>query len=311
VSPGPADPIVVAVVVTHVGHGEMLSDCIASVLDAGGISALIIVDNSPGSVAIRTVADVGNDATEVVVVENRGFGAAVNAGIQAAGHCAVSEADDSVEFYAVLNDDVTVEPGWLTPLLADITTDERIGGVQPKILLAGTGPVLINSVGVVLDPAGAGSDIGLGEPDGPSFDRASDISIFTGGAVLLSAPFVADLGGFDERYFLYYEDVDLALRGAERGWRFRCVPDSKVHHAASSTTRGLGDEVCRLQERNRLWTAFRFGSASTIVRALWLSMRRLRHEPRRIHARALAAGLAGAPTRLFERRRAAHLNSPS
>jgi N-acetylglucosaminyl-diphospho-decaprenol L-rhamnosyltransferase len=297
--------MVVAVVVTHVGPGDMLSECVASVVNAGGISALIVIDNSPGALAGRTIADVDRGVTEVIVVENRGFGAAVNAGVLAAERMVESGAQDPVEFYAVLNDDVTVEPDWLEPLLADSATDERIGGVQPKMLLTGTDPVLINSVGVTLDPAGAGCDIGLREPNGPRFGRAADIPIFSGGAVLLSAPFVADLGGFDERYFLYYEDVDLALRGAERGWRFRCVPDSVVHHAASSTTKGLGDEVRRLQERNRVWTAFRFGSTSTIARALWLSVRRLRHEPRRIHARALTAGLAGAPRRLVERRQAA------
>ncbi len=310
-SPGPTDPLAVAIVVTHIGPGDMLSDCIASVVDAGGISALIVVDNSPGSVAGRTVADVGRGVTDVIVVENCGFGAAVNAGVRAADRLMASDGQDPVEFYAVLNDDVTVEVGWLEPLLAEIATDQRIGGVQPKMLLTGTAPVLINSVGVVLDPAGAGCDIGIGEPDGPRFGRASDIPIFSGGAVLLSASFVGDLGGFDERYFLYYEDVDLALRGAERGWRFRCVPDSVVHHAASSTTRGLGDEVRRLQERNRLWTAFRFGSTGTVARALWLSVRRLRHAPRQTHARSLVTGLAGAPRRLVERRRAARSSPPS
>ena len=56
--------------------------------------------------------------------------------------------------------------------------------------------------------------------------------------VLPAHPYLADVGGFDERLFLYYEDVDLSLRGTERGWRYRYVPESVVRHVhgASSGT---------------------------------------------------------------------------
>ena len=48
-----------------------------------------------------------------------------------------------------------------------------------------------------------------------------DVQAWCGGAVLLRASYLADVGGFDERLFLYYEDVDLSMRGTERGWRYR------------------------------------------------------------------------------------------
>ena len=74
---------------------------------------------------------------------------------------------------------------------------------------------------VYLDPARTFPELGFGEPDGPEWKEPREIDAFTGGAVLFRRTFLEDLGGFDERYFLYYEDVDLALRGAERGWCYR------------------------------------------------------------------------------------------
>src|SRR5690606_11114794 len=106
------------------------------------------------------------------------------------------------------------------------------------------------------------------------------IELFTGGAVLFTTGFLADTGGFDERYFLYYEDVDLARRGAARGWQYRLAADSVVEHVRGMSAGGNPARTLLLQERNRLWAAFRFADPATIARALWLSVRRLRHHPR-------------------------------
>ncbi len=275
----------------------MLQRCIASVA-ASGVD-VVVVDNSGGS------TDPGSDRLPSGVtwlgVPNDGFGAAVNAGI-----AEVRRLRPEATAIAVVNDDVVVRADWLDPLVAALDADPALGAVQPKLLLGGTEPVEVNSVGVELDRAGQGHDIGLGDLDDlgdERFTEVRDIDIFTGGAVLFRGDFLADLGGFDERYFLYYEDVDLALRGAERGWRYRCAPASTVEHWPGSSTDALGAERRRLQDRNRLWVAFRFGSPRQIGAALWLSIKRLRHEPRTTHAAALVAGVAGAPLRLWERSR--------
>ncbi len=285
------------VVVTHRGQSEMLQRCLDSVEAAGGFDHLIVVDNS-GRKESPTTSDASPGGVWLRV-DNDGFGAAFNSGAAAARRLG-----GPGQFIAALNDDTSVVPGWLTPLGAALADGTRVGAVQPKLVVGGSVPRRINSVGVQLDQAGAGSDVGLGECDGPEWNTAGPIEIFSGGAVLFSDDFLRELGGFDERYFLYYEDVDLALRGAERGWTYRYVPSSRVEHWAGSTTSTLGDELRRLQERNRIWVAFRFGSFSTIRSAVWLSIRRLRHPPRLAHARGLAAGLFRAPAMLFDRLRA-------
>lgn len=276
-------PATAVVVVTHSISPAELARCVRSVVDAGAAELVVVVDN--GGTA-ELPADL--DVELIRAADNRGFGAAANLGIR----LAASRGFDRI---ALLNDDVEVASGWLGPLHRALTADPRTGAAQPKLLLGGTDPVLVNSVGVVIGPDGAGRDVGIGEPDGPEFRGSREIEIFTGGAVLFRTDFLDDLGGFDERYFLYYEDVDLALRGRRRGWRYRCEPDSIVWHLPGTTTSRLGDRLVVLRERNRLWTVLRFGTPGMARRALWLSVRRLRHRPRGAHLRGLVAGLGGAP----------------
>jgi GT2 family glycosyltransferase len=201
----------------------------------------------------------------------------------------------------LLNDDVTVRHGWVEPLVEALGAT-GVGAVQPKLLNAGSTPPRINSLGVRIGRDGAGTDIGDGTLD-VVVGAPSPIERFTGGAVMFSAEFLRATGGFDERFFLYYEDADLAARGAALGWTYRLVPQSVVEHARSASAAVDPDRTWYLRERNRLWHAFRHCDAGTQARAVWLSIRRLRHEPAAANRRALLAGLAGMPSAYWRRAR--------
>ena len=282
--------VLTAVVVTYSATPGELARCLYALRAGGGVDHVLVYDTG-GSAVLPQFQ--GGPPVELVRIENRGYGAAANAGF---AHAEQLGADR----IALLNDDVIVRPGWIPPLLAELEHDTTVGAAQPQIV-AVDGTVL--SLGVTRDGYGAGVDLGDGE-GAPDDLAARSIEIFTGGAVLFRLGFLADTGGFDERWFLYYEDVDLALRGGARGWTFRLAPDSVVEHARGLSTSADPGRTRYLQERNRLWAAFRHGSGGMARRAVWLSVRRLRHKPRWVHARALVAGLAGAPRRLWERRRA-------
>jgi GT2 family glycosyltransferase len=83
--------------------------------------------------------------------------------------------------------------------------------------------------------------------------------------VLLRRSYLDDVGAFDERLFLYYEDLELSLRGAERGWRYRYVPASVVDHRVGSSSTGGEARVERLKERNRLLVLARHGTLGQLV----------------------------------------------
>jgi GT2 family glycosyltransferase len=282
--------VIAVVIVTFSAEAAMLDACVASALAGGDVQRVIVVDNGGRAIADSTV-DVVRPS------RNLGFGGGANAGF----HRALELGATAI---ALLNDDIEVEPGWLGPLIAALESDPTLSAVQPKLLMAGSDPARINSLGVVVGDDGAGRDIGFDELDGPQFAPDRTIDSFTGGAVLFRSEFLRATGGFDESYFLYYEDLDLARRGAAAGWTYQCVAASVVWHRVSASTSQLGDKARYLQERNRLRFAFRFGNKDTIRRALWLSIRRVRWSPRGAHTRALLAGIGMAPRALLARFRA-------
>lgn len=281
--------VIGAVVVTYSAPAATVAACLRSLRDAGGAEALLLVDTGGHAVLPDDLVP----TVELMAVPNRGYGAAANAGWRHLRELGV----DTV---AVLNDDVVVRPGWLDRL-GDVLRGP-VGVVQPVLVTPGPGAAAVASLGVEFDRFGAGLDLGHGEA-APAPGATVPLEVFTGGAFVATMEYLVDMGGFDERWFLYYEDADLASRARERGWEHRLVTGSVVEHVGGVSTTVDTDRTRYLQERNRLWFAARHLPLTTIVRALWLSVRRLRHAPRRVHARALTAGLAGMPARALERRR--------
>ncbi len=184
---------------------------------------VVVVDNgsSDGSAAAARA-----DFPEVTVIElgeNLGFGAALNRAV------ATHPADAIV----LLNSDVECEPNFCADLLAGL--DEGVEMVAAVLLQEGE-PGLIDSAGVVADHTLMGFDYLHGEPVSV-LDGAADPLGPTGGAGLYRRSAWEAVGGFDERIFLYYEDLDLALRIAAQGGRCRLAGGARALHAYSP---GLG-----------------------------------------------------------------------
>ncbi len=111
---------------------------------------------------------------------------------------------------------------------------------------------VINNVGSNLFAGGYGGDRGFLEVDRGQYEEPAEVFAWCGGAVLLRRAYLDDVGLFDDRFFMYYEDTDLSWRGRLRTWRYLYEPCAVVrhHHAQSS---GVGSPFFRYYtERNRL-----------------------------------------------------------
>ena len=203
---------------------------------------VVVVDNGSTDGSVDRWHDRHPDVTLIQTGTNLGYAAGVNRGL----------ADlDGVDAVGLVNSDAFVEPGWLRPLAAALDADEGLGAASPKILFAQPSGIAprINNVGNELGDDWTPRDRGYGETDAGQFDREEDVWGWCGAAVLLRRRYLEDVGRFDERLFMYAEDADLSWRGAERGWRYRYVPTSVVHHEHRASSGG--ERTARLDYLNR------------------------------------------------------------
>ena len=158
----------------------------------------------------------------------------------------------SVQYAALVNNDAFVEPGWLAPLVAALEQDPHVGAANSLVLFSGEPVDTVNNAGNEVLTNGYGRDRGFASTDLAAYSQPVDVFAWCGAAVLLRPAYLADVGLFDEHFFLYYEDTDLSWRGQLRGWRYRFVPQSTVRHVHAATS-GDGSDLHRYYtERNRL-----------------------------------------------------------
>lgn len=141
-------------------------------------------------------------------------------------------------------------------------------GCSCAVPLAGEPFDVVNNVGTVLVDDGYGADRGYLERDDGQYERAEDVFAWCGAAVVLRSAYLADTGLFDERLFLYSEDLELSWRGARRGWRYRYVPESVVRHVHSATSVEGSASAQHYKERNHLAVLTRHGSWALLARAV-------------------------------------------
>ena len=231
------DQVSVSAVVVSYNSAGYLPDCVRS-LRSEGLTDVVVVDNasSDGSVAGIRAAD-----PTVRVVEtgaNLGFGSAANRGVAV---CAG-------EYVLILNPDTVVEPGTVKALAEALDRDSGLAVVGPR--LENLDGSVYPSVRRFPDlPVAFGhAFLGLvwhGNPFTRRYrmldwdhDRPSSDVDWVGGACALFRRSAFDtVGGFDEEYFMYVEDVDLCWRLGKAGWRIGYEPGARVVHALGGSSR--------------------------------------------------------------------------
>jgi GT2 family glycosyltransferase len=283
----------VAVVIVNYNGERLLPDCLAALRAQTLAPAEVLVADNGSRDGSLALLHAHHPAVEVLELHrNLGFGGGANRGV-AATHA---------PWVCVLNSDATPAPDWLERLAAAPRADKTwaLGSV---LVSASSGR--IESAGDQYDPAGFAYKL---LRDRPLSDLpASPYPVFAapGAAPVFRRDVFERLGGYEERFFLYYEDVDLAFRAVLAGFHALLVPDARVTHRLGATTRSHARARFYVA-RNSVWCAVRCLPEAGPLRLSrrWLSELRT-NRPRRLIGVELAgraAGLAGVPRALRERR---------
>lgn len=259
----PAAPV--AVVIPSWNSRSLLPGCLDSLSDQGVELEILVVDNGSEDGSVEYLRE--REVAHLALKHNTGFAVAVNLGV----------AETVAPTVLVLNADALLEPGCAATLLATLEVDPGLGGAAPLILQSEAVPVTADaarlySAGMALTRDGRAVEEGAGETRRAELLRPREAFGVCGAACLLRRQLFADLGGYDESYFAFYEDVDLNMRARIAGWRFAYVPEAMAWHVGNvSWEAGFerpAAENARLVARNRLATQVKFMPPAALPRIL-------------------------------------------
>jgi len=177
-----------------------------------------------------------------------------NTGFAQGNNLAIAAASKECQWIALINPDAFAEPRWLEALLLAAESNRGFDVFASKLINAGN-PTLLDGAGDAYHVSGLVWRMGHGMR--VPADTEGDREIFSAcaAAALYRRSALHEIGGFDEDYFCYVEDVDLGFRLRLAGYRCLYVPRSVAHHVGSGTTGGQhGDFALYHGHRNLVWT---------------------------------------------------------
>ncbi len=228
---------------------------------------IVVVENASGDDSAARLKAEATGITLIESAENLGF----------AGGCNLGVRKSRGEYVAFLNNDARPDSRWIAAAVARFETSARIGAVASRVL--DWEGEKVDFIGAALTWYGMGYKPLTGEPVPSVPDTVHDVLFGTGAAMFVRRSVYDQLGGFDERYFMFFEDVDLGWRLNLAGYRYVYEPESLAfhkHHASMSKFGAFKETY--LLERNALFTMYKnLGQESlheNLAAALALTARR-------------------------------------
>lgn len=232
----------ISVVIITIGAKDYLKSCLDSLLKQTlHPSEIIVIHNSLKPELSQEINKLYSSVRVYFSPENLFYAASLNKGINL----------NNCEFILCLNDDVVLGPDYIERLVKAFDLGRRIGMVSGKILRMDK--TTIDSTGLFLGRSRKPVERGYNQPDRGQFDKEGYIFGVCGAAAFYRREMLEDIknenGYFDERYGMFYEDLDLSWRANKRGWMAYYNPRAVAYHARGGSARrreGIGKSFARI-----------------------------------------------------------------
>lgn len=234
-------PPSLAIVIVSFNCREPLRQCLSGLRAGGTLSRVVVIDNASTDGTVEMIRHDFSSALLVANAENRGFAAACNQGIRATAE----------DFVLLLNPDTLPEANELDTLLQTMIDQPAIGACGPRLL---------NPDGTLQRSCRKFPTLGvmvcaeLGWPgpyrmNGWAHDTTREVDQLMGSCLLLRRAALEQIGLLDERFFLYFEEVDLCWRLKHAGWRVLFVSQASVVHLGGQSS--AADRSATVRHRYR------------------------------------------------------------
>ena len=237
-----------AVIILNWNGAQMLRTYLPSVIAHTKGAEIIVADNGSTDDSLEVLAKEFPSVKTIVLDTNYGFAEGYNKAIEQV----------ESEYVVLLNSDVEVTEGWLSPLLDYMTAHPEVAAVQPKIRAwrerdrfehAGAAGGYLSWLGY---PYCRGRRFGRVEQDHGQYDTIAEIDWTTGACMCVRTSIYKECGGLDAAFFAHQEEIDLCWRMRNKGWKLECIPQSVIYHLGGGSLSYDNPRKTFLNFRNNL-----------------------------------------------------------
>jgi GT2 family glycosyltransferase len=259
-----------AIVILNYNGKKHLETYLPSVVECSDSHDVLVIDNGSLDDSINYISLKFPTVQLIQLKENVGFAQGYNDGLE--------RIKGKYEHYLLLNSDVEVSPGYLSPLLSRIAAP-TIAAVQPKILShvnktrfehAGASGGFIDKRGF---PFCRGRIFDECETDNGQYNEAMPVFWASGACLLIKSSLFHEVDGFDGRFFAHMEEIDLCWRLQHQGHQIWVEPSSTVYHLGGGTLSYESNTKAFLNFRNNLYMLAKnetgFWQGKIFIRMLW------------------------------------------
>ncbi|MCQ2197708.1 MAG: glycosyltransferase family 2 protein [Bacteroidaceae bacterium] len=255
----------ISVVILNWNGVDMLKRFLPGVVKCSPEAEVVVADNASTDGSLGWLSKEMPEVRQVVLDRNHGFADGYNHGLKPV----------EAEYYVLLNSDVEVTEGWLSPMLSYMDEHPEVAACQPKLRCQWDKQMLeyAGACGGYIDwlgyPFCRGRVQGKVEKDEGQYDTIAPVLWASGAALMIRSNDYWQAGGLDGRFFAHQEEIDLCWRLRSRGRGIVCIPQSVVFHVGGGTLPKENPRKTYLNFRNNLLLLYKNLSDKELKRVMW------------------------------------------
>jgi GT2 family glycosyltransferase len=245
--------IKIAVVVLNWNGKAWLEKFLSTLVKHSQEASVFVADNASTDDSVSFAKDNFPTVKVIVNSSNGGYAKGYNDALK----------QINAEYFVLINSDIEVTDGWLTPIITLMDTDKQIAACQPKLLdynnktkfeYAGASGGFIDNLGY---PFCRGRVFDSLEEDNGQYNDSIEVFWATGACLFVRAEHFWAVGGLDEDFFAHQEEIDMCWRMKNKGYKIMVQPKSVVYHVGGGTLNAGSPFKTHLNFRNNLYMLFK------------------------------------------------------